>query len=130
MPWCHRDWKLIEQRLLALAGDVVVEPLFEPDLVLLRQRGREIAAPVVVAGADCCCHDNAARLFVEGCIDRLAVGFALRSGGWVQHTWGMRDSTIIEPTCERRERYWGVVLSLRASRKRAVEQLEDEQLED
>jgi hypothetical protein len=102
----------LERRLLALGGQAVVfRP--EPDLELILARGRPFAGRSTrVQGDRNGCHQNASRLWRNTRPQtHIATGWALSDDGlWRQHTWLMRRHFVIETT-ERREIYFGVVLS-------------------
>jgi hypothetical protein len=65
-------------------------------------------------GTDGQCHWNTGKLYEEGKIDSVVIGFAKGSQGWHQHTWGMKKGKIIETTASNlrdNEHYFGLELS-------------------
>lgn len=64
-------------------------------------------------GQDGNCHWNTGRLYAEGKIDAVVVGYARNSQGWHQHTWGVKDGRVVETTLSntRNLEYYGSQLS-------------------
>lgn len=64
------------------------------------------------------CHWNAAAEYKAGNADRIAIGYAHHPDtGWHQHSWGVKDGKVVEPTPHDRDNtHWhGRVLSKKES---------------
>lgn len=123
--WTLRDG------LVAMGGEEVCLPGYEPDLEKIIARGQLWGRSDMVmrGGQPSHCHSNSAFLW-ESSQDRmaLATGFALSDDGvWRQHTWciepaATRARTV--ETTERRELYFGFVMTLAETLKFAATELD------
>ncbi|MEV4513657.1 hypothetical protein AB0K00_32395 [Dactylosporangium sp. NPDC049525] len=104
-------WHALCRVVLTHGGDLVVPPMTpEPDLDLLLTSGAP-QGPVLDApepGGDC--HDNVARLWIDGAIPAVGTGYALSEGLWRQHSWGVHADGTVQETKWPCERYFGVTL--------------------
>lgn len=105
------ELSLLKDRLISMGGDwVALQP--EPDLPMLIEKGQLFKEKVVIkpmaAGQ---CHKNCAKIWGEKPKTyRIATGWALSEDGiWRQHTWLMKNASIVETTSYR-ILYYGVVL--------------------
>jgi hypothetical protein len=64
------------------------------------------------------CHWNVSKLFKEGKIDTIGVGYAKNFQGWHQHTFGLKDNKVVETTDDnlRNTIYYGIPLSKEQSK--------------
>jgi hypothetical protein len=103
----------LRERLMTLGGLEVV-PRDEPDLEKILARGISFSGGNVnlQPGDPSDCHRNTARLWKkEAGRVSIATGWALSSDGlWLQHSWAINGTTVIETTA-RRSSYFGYVLS-------------------
>jgi len=62
---------------------------------------------------DGCCHWNTCKLFTEGHVDHIVIGYAHNYQGWHQHTWGLKDGHLVETTSENtdNDHWYGYTLS-------------------
>ncbi len=67
---------------------------------MILSRGKEMSGEGMVKlhMADGECHWNTAKLFQQGKVDKIVVGYALNAQGWHQHTWGEKDGKVVETT--------------------------------
>jgi hypothetical protein len=105
------ELKLLQDKLLALGGDwVALQP--EPDLNSLLNEGQLIKGKVVLKRmTPCKCHSNCAQIWDKNPKTfRIATGWALSQDGiWRQHTWLLKEKTVIETT-EPKTMYYGIIL--------------------
>jgi hypothetical protein len=96
------DWRDLKRTLLGVGGEALVVPPSGTDLqALLVREGREFAAggARLVPGEPSQCHVNAAKLCDQGLADDLVTGYALSDDGlWRQHSWALKDGTVLETT--------------------------------
>jgi uncharacterized protein YodC (DUF2158 family) len=99
--------------LLSLGGQLVVPPIYTDGMVrrLLVDGLCFADMPLTVeAGEPNDCHGNVVRLW-RGGRAMIASGYALSEDGlWREHSWGVRDGTVVETT-EPRQCYWGVLIN-------------------
>lgn len=106
------ELKALRKKLLLMGGDSVVL-MFEPDLRDILTRGvlfdnypiklREMRSSR--------CHSNVATLWDKNKSVKIVTGWALSDDGlWRQHSWALRNKTIIETT-ETRLKYFGYTLT-------------------
>jgi hypothetical protein len=56
------------------------------------------------------CHETIAIAWCDGKLDAIVTGYGLSDDGlWRQHSWGLSDGVVVEPT-EERLAYFGVEL--------------------
>jgi hypothetical protein len=105
-------WRSLCRMVLAHGGELVVPPMHpEPDLDDLLAAGA-LHGPRVESldlGGDC--HENVAKLWIEGGVDAVGTGYALTEGLWRQHSWGVRPDGVILETKWTAERYFGLRLA-------------------
>lgn len=99
-------------------GDVIGH---DPDAALLVDKGQLMSTEgfIKIYGENGQCHWNTAKLFEQGAIDNIVIGYTLQHNsrydtiGWYQHTWGLKDGKIVETTFFNagNEKYYGVVLN-------------------
>lgn len=100
--------------LISLGGiELVAPPTFDPDVPSLIASGSLMQGSIVCeVMEDSACHENVAQLWIEkrdGIIG-VGTGYALSEDGlWRQHSWGVRQTEIVETTTERLK-YFGKVL--------------------
>lgn len=98
--------------LLSIGGNLVVPPMYPDGMVRrLLVDGLPFAdVPLALEpGEPNDCHGNVVRLWRAGQA-RIATGYALSDDGlWREHSWGVRDGTVVETT-EPRQSYWGVLV--------------------
>lgn len=91
----------------------------DPDAKLIAEKGssQSTKGATYVAGKEGQCHWNTAKLFKEGKIDAVVIGYARTPKGvnppnWHQHTWGMKNGKIVETTASNKGNlhYFGVKL--------------------
>lgn len=76
----------------------------DPDLSLILEKGKnwdkaQMAPGNEYLGNEGECHWNTAKLFRDGKIKSIVVGYAKNFEGWHQHTWGLKeDGSIVETT--------------------------------
>ncbi len=101
----------LERRLLAHGGDRMVRTPSEPHLDELLSYGRLFTEPVTRRpGPSLNPHANAAELWArEPQRLRLATGYALRKGCWVQHSWVVDGPDLVESKAPF-DTYFGVEL--------------------
>lgn len=124
--WALRDG------LVAMGGEEVCLPGNEPDLDKIIARGQLWGrSDLVVSGGEAShCHSNSAFLW-ESAQDRmaLATGYALSDDGvWRQHTWCIEPtatSARTVETTERRELYFGFVMTLAETLRFAAAELDE-----
>jgi hypothetical protein len=109
----------LENLLLKIGGNRVLSQGPDPQLAELLKRGRSFPLEGLrrQVEEEHRCHSNTSRLWYEshGGI-KIATGYALAEEGfWHQHTWGLDDGRVVETTSPRRERYFGVELTLAES---------------
>lgn len=61
--------------------------------------------PNGLMGVDGECHWNVAKLFVDGDVDDICIGYTQNFHGWHQHTWGLKGGQIIETTASNLDNY-------------------------
>jgi hypothetical protein len=104
-------WLALCRIMLAHGGDLVVPPIHpEPDLDRLLESGAPHgpAPDAPDPGGDC--HDNVARLWLDGAVPAVGTGYALSEGLWRQHSWGVHADGTLQETKWPCERYFGVTL--------------------
>jgi len=108
-------WAELRHKLLALGGREVVST-YEEDMDALLVLGQVWDNPVhFIEGDMSRCHSNVARLYDENPETKIITGWALSDDGlWRQHTWGLKDNTVIETTLPRKA-YYGFLLDDKAS---------------
>src|ERR1035441_10221017 len=96
-----------------LRQDVIVR---DPDLPALVDHGHPMAGPVVCRSRGMepnRCHENIARLWLQkrkrDALIGIATGYCLSGGLWIQHSWGIRQHSLLE-TLGEREKYFGIRL--------------------
>ncbi len=94
----------------------------DPDKDLILERGKFTSGSgkTQMIGAEGQCHWNTAKLFKDGKIDSIVIGYAHNpSAGWHQHTWGLKSGKIVETTASNvsSTRYFGATLSKSESTK-------------
>jgi hypothetical protein len=108
----------LQDRLLTLGGDwVALQP--EPDLKTLLNKGQLVKHKVIFKPmASCRCHSNCAKFWDKHPKTyRIATGWALGADGiWRQHTWLIKEKTIIETT-KPRTLYFGIILGAEESNR-------------
>lgn len=113
-PGYADKWWSLNKFLVSIGGRAVV-PLPVPDLWTLERVPRltiKRGTPIMIPGEPCSCHTNSAELMVNGLIDNICSGYGLSDDGlWRQHSWGLREDTIVETT-NSRVVYVGVKLNL------------------
>ena len=73
----------------------------DPDKELIADRAvmKSGAGKIEMMGRDSECHWNAGKLYDQGKIDSIVIGYAHLPGtGWFQHTWGDKGGKIVETT--------------------------------
>lgn len=104
------ELKPLQAKLLSLGGDwVALQP--EPDLEAILNKGQLIKGNVIFKPmAPHNCHGNCAQIWEKAPkIYKIVVGWALSADGiWRQHTWLLKDKTIIETT-QPRTMYYGII---------------------
>ncbi len=109
----YPEFTKLEQKLLSIAGDIVV-PRVEPDHDKILSRGRQwIGHNIkIVRGRYRDCHNNVAKHWKRSPRRyRIATGWALSEDGlWRQHSWIIEGRTLIETTTPR-EKYFGFELT-------------------
>ena len=89
----------------------------DPDLRFIADHGKNWKAgelaPGNYLGKEAECHWNVARLFHDGKIDQVVVGYAENADGWHQHTWGLKAGKVVETTRSNTENknWYGAPLS-------------------
>ncbi len=116
----------LKSKLLALGGTTVVWRE-EPHLSVLVEQGHVFdLESKMTYGAAGQCHANVARLFMLEDDIKIATGYALSDDGlWRQHSWGIKDETILETTVKR-EKYFGIIWSKMTITEFVFAQLGDE----
>lgn len=107
----------LSKQLLTIGGkDIFGDQIqYDPDCDLILEQGKIFSGKkAFIEMLPNACHWNVSHLFENGVIDKIVIGYALsKEGAWFQHTWGIKDSTIIE-TSEVNflniETYFGVVM--------------------
>lgn len=98
--------------LLSISGKEMV-PAREPYLDKIVTDGSVIEPMdiVVIKGQDSECHQNSALLYQNDArVNKIGTGWALSKDGlWRQHSWGMKNSELIETTTKR-TKYYGILL--------------------
>lgn len=114
----------LKSTLMHLSPGSVVNLVYEPDLNLLRQRGRvwrgdkTVMKPGPHRGW---CHANTVELFRSDPLRiRMATGWALARGVWVQHSWGIVNNRVVETTDIERDMYFGFVMDRQEARNFAA----------
>ncbi len=108
---------ILATRLLGIGGNSVFGNQIQndPDCDLLLEQGKVFSGyKAFIEMQPHQCHWNVAQLFEEKVIEHIAIGYALNYEGiWFQHTWGLKDSVIVE-TSEANflyvKTYFGIVL--------------------
>jgi len=86
----------------------------DPDIDIIAEKGKPYSTKgkVFKEMRSNQCHANASSLAIRGKVDYMVTGFALSlDGGWRQHSWGIKDGTIVETTYPRFINYFGTPLS-------------------
>jgi hypothetical protein len=103
--------------LLSFGGNSVYGDQIEhdPDCQELLEKGKIFAQKRAFIEMEMNeCHWNISRLFEDNVIDKIVIGYALsKLGTWFQHTWGLREDTLVETTEVNFlyvETYFGIVL--------------------
>jgi hypothetical protein len=106
------EYKPLVDKLLNIGGDFVIIWRYEPDLDKLISRGKLFKNKIILKQMDFShCHENAAKLWFKNKNLKIVTGWALSDDGlWRQHSWILKNNTIIETT-EIREKYFGVILT-------------------
>jgi hypothetical protein len=97
-------------------------PSHDPDAGLIAHQGKAFLVPnkpIQMLGKDEECHWNVSRLYREGKIDSIVIGYtrtpidAGGSGKWFQHTWGLKNGEVVETTKFNtfNKNYFGVALN-------------------
>lgn len=72
----------------------------DPDLLRITSEGKKMSPKgmlkVPMVGGEC--HWNTSKLFKQGKVDQIVIGYAKGPYGWHQHTWGMKDGKVVETT--------------------------------
>lgn len=107
------DYVRLRNKLLEIGGENVV-PCHEDNLQELLVDGAIInpAETQLKELRDSQCHYNAALLYRnENSVTKIGTGWALTDDGlWRQHSWAMKDDTLVETTVSR-TKYYGILLS-------------------
>jgi len=112
------ELKPLMDKLLNIDGKFIVS-VPEPDLKKILAYGKRVDDYKVIFKPmiPCHCHNNVIKLCLEG-KGRMATGWALSDDGlWRQHSWLVKDKTIIETT-ESRKRYFGIILNSKVYKTR------------
>jgi hypothetical protein len=105
----HQLLEKLTRRLLALGGEKVGhQEGAENWAANLLARGQLFTLPVKFRfGVANRCHANAAGIWAKDIQRyRLVTGYALSGGLWVDHSWVLDKTSLIETTCKR-EKYFG-----------------------
>lgn len=105
---------------LLMFGGYYVAPVPEPDLTDLLARGEVFTGypfTEMYEGVACECHGNTARLWELNEVDYIVTGWALSGGCWRQHSWGLDEYGIVTETTEKRDLYFGYVLTPEEARE-------------
>jgi hypothetical protein len=110
-PGYGAAWKELVAVILGHGGVAVVPPTTcEDDIPKFLGGGCVERQVRLVKGPPSRCHTTTATYWEEGKLDAIVTGYALtRDGLWRQHSWGLSDGTVIEPTM-RRVAYFGIEL--------------------
>jgi hypothetical protein len=119
---------VLRAKLLEHGGTEVVPPfawsgdqrqyviIRDPDLSALVDHGYLMTGPVVCRSRDMepnRCHENIAWLWLQkrkrDALIGTATGYCLSGGLWIQHSWGIRQHSLLE-TLGEREKYFGIRL--------------------
>lgn len=127
--------KTLEEKLGGIAPGRIVAPhqaASDPDLDLIIERGKswtkgEVDADPAYLGPDSQCHWNTSKLFRDGKIDAVVIGYAKNSEGWHQHTWGTKGGKVVETTESNHQNsdWFGAPLSAPQSKKFAEHALRE-----
>lgn len=116
-----RKWNRLSEALLAIGGHRVVVPESEPQIDALLKRGVLWKGKVLFAKKRKLnsCHVVSAWLWYKDRSNKLVTGYGLSKddGLWRQHSFIVRDGTIIEPTPVKRNVYYGVALNAAESKR-------------
>lgn len=89
----------------------------DPDLERILKEGEEFngAGKYKYKMEDAHCHWNTAKLYAEGKIDAIVIGYSVNdhTKNWIQHTWGIKNNSVVETTRENfnNNYYFGLRLS-------------------
>src|ERR1017187_8071177 len=122
------EFGILRAKLLEHGGTEVVPPfgwnndlrqyaiVRDPDLPALVDHGYLMPGPVVCRSRGMepnRCHENIARLWLQkrkmDALVGIATGYCLDNDLWRQHSWGMREDSLLE-TLGEREKYFGIRL--------------------
>jgi len=88
----------------------------DPDLPALLDHGNLMPGPVVCRSRDMephRCHQNIARLWLQkrkrDALIGISTGYCLSGDLWIQHSWGIREGSLLE-TLGERDKYFGIRL--------------------
>ena len=78
--------------------------LDDPDMMLIANKGKDykswmdFTSPQKYMEHEC--HWNTVKAYVNGDADSVVIGFYkdTRNHGWVQHTWGLKNGKVLDPT--------------------------------
>ncbi len=92
----------------------------DPDLAEIVKRGELFSTKnkEMVSMRDGLCHWNVAKLFTQGKVDTIVLGYAKNPYGWVQHTWGLKNGYVVETTPSNlgANKYFGMKLSAKEAK--------------
>jgi len=122
------EFAILRAKLLEHGGAEVVPPcgwnsdlrqyviVRDPDLPALVDHGYLITGPVACRSRSMepnRCHENIARLWLQkrknDSLIGIATGYCLVGDRWLQHSWGIRQHSLLE-TLGERDRYFGIQL--------------------
>lgn len=104
----------LRARLLEHGGVGLVSPPSEPDMELILNEGRVFDGrdAVLAPGEPSSCHTNVRLIWLEhgSAVVQVMTGYCLSPDGlWRQHSWALKDGTIVETTL-RRLKYFGAMV--------------------
>jgi hypothetical protein len=114
-----RGSDILVQHLLSIGGREMFSDqiYYDPDCKLLLDFGRVFPTTLkrLVPMDEHRCHWNISSLYKQSLLTGIVIGYALNyQEEWFQHTWGMRDETLVETTeinYNNIRLYYGVILN-------------------
>ena len=124
VPGYASSWRALATLILTNGGRAVVPPpTIEEDLRALLSGTCTTRKVRLVKGPPNSCHETTALAWFAGKLDAVVTGYALSEDGlWRQHSWGLSNNVVIEPT-EKRTAYFGIELHGEAANEFATNQL-------
>ena len=113
-PGFADTWDKLSALILANAGELVVPGDADHGFLraLIRRGAYRDGTSKIILGAPNSCHNNAIALWDSGKCTGIGTGYALSVDGlWRHHSWGVTKSSKIIETTDKREGYFGVVLT-------------------